>query len=55
MVATTWMDNGSFIDGFQGNLTETAKRSVHPKNPAYTPWDTFRAMFQRMNELEKEK
>ena len=30
------------------------KEAVHPKNDAYTPWDTFRAMYKRMDELEKE-
>ncbi len=55
MVETTWMDTGGFMDGFYGNITPRAKGAVHPDNPAYTPWNTFRAMYKRMNELEKEK
>lgn len=55
MVETTWMDTGGFMDGFYGNLTNSAKDAVHPDNPAYTPWDTFKAMYKRMDELEKEK
>lgn len=55
MVQTTWMDTGGFLDGFYGNLSDRAKGAVHPKNPAYTPWDTFKAMYTRMAELEKEK
>jgi len=53
MMQTTWMDPDGFIDGFYGIKSENAKGAVHPKNVAYTPWDTFRAMFQRMDELEK--
>jgi hypothetical protein len=55
MVLTTWMDNGGFIDGFYGNISDRAKGAVHPENAAYTPWDTFKAMYKRMDELEKEK
>jgi hypothetical protein len=55
MVLTTWMDNGGFIDGFYGHLTDNAKGAVHPKNPAYTPWDTFKDMYKRIDELEKAK
>jgi hypothetical protein len=29
--------------------------AAHPKNPDYTPWNTFKAMYTRMAELEKEK
>ncbi len=55
MVLTTWMDNGGFMDGFYGNLSDRAKGAVHPKNAEYTPWDTFKAMYKRMGELEQEK
>jgi len=55
MVQTTWMDPIGFIDGFYGNLTDNAKSAAHPKNPAYNPWDTFKAMYQKMDELEKAK
>ncbi len=54
MMQTTWMVSDGFIDGFNGIKSENAMRSVHPGNPDYTPWDTFRAMYKRMDELEKE-
>ena len=54
MMQTTWMGTDGFIDGFSGKLSEEAKGAVHPDNSAYTPWDTFRAMYKRMDELEKE-
>jgi hypothetical protein len=53
MMQTTWMGTDGFIDGFYGKLTEDAKGAIHPDNAGYTPWDTFRAMFSRMDELEK--
>jgi hypothetical protein len=53
MMQTTWMGTDGFIDGFYGKLTDEAKGAVHPDNPAYTPWDTFKAMFKKMDELEK--
>ena len=53
MMQTTWMGTDGFIDGFYGKLTDEARGAVHPQNAAYTPWDTFRAMFGRMEELEK--
>ena len=55
MLQTTWMDTGGFMDGFYGNVSDRAKGAVHPRNPAYTPWDTFKAMFQKIDELEKAK
>jgi hypothetical protein len=54
MMQTTWMGTDGFIDGFSGKLSEDAKGAVHPDNSGYTPWDTFRAMYKRMDELEKE-
>lgn len=53
MMQTTWMGTDGFIDGFYGIKSEDAQGAVHPDNAAYTPWDTFRAMFKRMDELEK--
>ncbi|OFX98588.1 MAG: glycoside hydrolase, partial [Bacteroidetes bacterium GWE2_41_25] len=55
MVLTTWMDNAGFIDGFYGNVSDRAKGAVHPRNAENTPWDTFKAMYKRIDELEKEK
>lgn len=54
MVQTTWMDPDGFIDGFYGIKSKNAQEAVHPENAAFTPWDTFRAMYKRMDELEKE-
>jgi hypothetical protein len=54
MMQTTWMGPDGFIDGFSGKMSEEAKGAVHPENAGYTPWDTYRAMFKRMDELEKE-
>ena len=54
MIQTTWMGTDGFIDGFEGKLSEEAKGAVHPDDAANTPWDTFRAMYKRMDELEKE-
>jgi hypothetical protein len=53
MMQTTWMGTDGFIDGFYGIKSEEAQGSVHPDNSAFTPWDTFRAMFKRMDELDK--
>ncbi len=55
MVQTTWMDTGGFMDGFYGNLSARAMGAAHPRNPDYTPWATFRAMFTKIAELEKMK
>jgi hypothetical protein len=51
--STCWTSTEGFIDNFYGNVSDRNKRAIHPKNPEYTPWDTFRAMYQRMDELEK--
>jgi hypothetical protein len=53
MMQTCWTSMEGFIDGFYGTVTDRNKRAIHPKNDAYTPWDTFRAMYRRMDELEK--
>jgi hypothetical protein len=54
MMQTCWVSTEGFIDGFYGIKSVSAERAVHPRNAEYTPWDTFRAMFKRMDELEKE-
>jgi hypothetical protein len=54
MMQTTWMVTDGFIDGFYGIKSENAVKAIHPDNPSYTPWDTFRQMYKRMDELEKE-
>jgi hypothetical protein len=54
MMQTTWMDPDGFIDGFYGIKSANAHESVHPRNEAYSPWNTFKAMYKRIDELEKE-
>jgi len=54
MMQTTWMDPDGFIDGFYGIKSKNSQESIHPKNAAFTPWDTFRTLYKRMDELTKE-
>ncbi|MEI6050531.1 MAG: family 20 glycosylhydrolase [Bacteroidota bacterium] len=54
MMQTTWMDPDGFIDGFYGIKSANSQGSVHPDNATFTPWDTFRAMYKKMDELTKE-
>jgi hypothetical protein len=54
MMQTTWMNPEGFIDGFYGKISDNAKKAIHPENETFTPWDTFKAMFKRMDELDKE-
>jgi hypothetical protein len=54
MMQTTWMDPDGFIDGFYGIKSANTHVDEQPDNPAYNPWDTFRAMYKRMDELTKE-
>ena len=54
MMQTTWMDPDGFIDGFYGIKSKNSQESIHPKNAAFTPWDTFRTLYKRMDELSKE-
>jgi hypothetical protein len=53
MMETTWMSTEGFIDGVTGKMTDKEKASSHMKNPDQTPWETFKAMFKRIEELEK--
>jgi len=52
MMQTCWTSTEGFIDGFYGTVTDRNKRAIHPGNSEYTPWDTFRAMYKRMDEVE---
>ena len=54
MMQTTWMDPDRFIDGFYGIKSVNDRRVENPENKTHTPWDTFKAMCQRMDELTKE-
>jgi len=52
MMQTCWTSTEGFIDGFYGTVNDRNKRAVHPRNETYTPWGTFKAMYQKMDELE---
>jgi hypothetical protein len=54
MMQTTWMNPDRFIDGFYGIKTTHHHNDDEPQNKAYNPWDTFRAIYKRMDELAKE-
>ena len=54
MMQTTWMNPERFIDGFYGIKSANSREHENQDNPANNPWDTFRAMFKRMDELTKE-
>ncbi|MBK5277640.1 MAG: family 20 glycosylhydrolase [Bacteroidia bacterium] len=53
MMQTVWSGPDSFMDGFYGILTNNSQGDVSPKNTTLTPWDTFRAMYKKMDELAK--
>jgi len=53
MMETTWMSTEGFIDGVTGKMTDKGKVSSHMKNPDQTPWETFKALFKRIDEIEK--
>jgi hypothetical protein len=53
MMETTWMSTEGFIDGVTGKMTDKQKEASHMENPDQTPWETFKAMYKRMDELEK--
>jgi hypothetical protein len=54
MIQTTWMDPDGFIDGFYGIKSANAHEAVHPRNETFNQWNTFKAMYKRIDELEKE-
>lgn len=53
MMQTTWMDPDGFIDGFYGIKSSNAREAMHPRNEEFSPWNTFKAMYKRIDELEK--
>ena len=55
MMQTCWTSTEGFIDGFNGIINDRNKRAIHPRNEAYTPWDTFRAMYKKIEEIEAAK
>ena len=43
------------MDGFYGIKTNDARPNTSERDPAMNPWDTFRAMYKRMDELKQMK
>ncbi len=55
MVQTTWSNPERFMNGFYGIKTTDSRPNTGQRDPSMNPWDTFREMFRRMNELEAMK
>lgn len=53
MMQTTWTSPENFMDGFYGVKKEEVQADTK-QDPNKNPWDTFRAMYKRMAELEIE-
>ena len=53
MMQTTWTSPENFMDGFYGVKKEEVQADTK-QDPNKNPWDTFRAMYKRIDELEKE-
>jgi hypothetical protein len=51
MMQTTWSSPERFMNGFYGIKTNDARPNAHQQDPSMNPWDTFRAMYKRMDEL----
>jgi hypothetical protein len=51
MVQTTWSSPERFMNGFYGIKTTDARPNSGQQDPSMNPWDTFRAMYKRMDEL----
>jgi len=54
MMQTTWMNPDEFMDGFYGIKPKDSQEGVSLGDKAFTPWDTFKAMYKRMDELTRE-
>jgi len=53
MMQTVWSGPEAFLDGFYGMNTKASASSVSPKDKTFTPWDSFKALYKRMDELNK--
>ena len=53
MMQTTWTNTENFMDGFYG-VKKQEVQADKKQDPSKNPWDTFRAMYKKMEELEKE-
>ncbi len=54
MMQTVWSSPEPFMDGFYGINVKAASSDVSPKNKTFTPWDTFKTMYKRMDEINQE-
>jgi hypothetical protein len=54
MMQTTWSSPERFMNGFYGIKTNDARPNARQQDPSMNPWDTFRAMYTRMDELSNE-
>ncbi len=55
MVQTTWSNPERFMNGFYGIKSTDERPNARQQDPSMNPWDTFRAMYKRMDELEAMK
>jgi hypothetical protein len=54
MMQTTWSSPERFMNGFYGIKTNDARPNDNQDDPAMNPWDTFRTMYKKIDELSKE-
>src|SRR5260221_247466 len=54
MMQTVWSGAEPFMDGFYGINAKAPGSDVSPENKTFTPWDSFKALYKRMDELNKE-
>jgi len=54
MVQTVWSGTEGFLDGFYGVNKKNASQEADALNEIQTPWNSFRALYKRMDELKKE-
>ena len=55
MMQTTWSSTERFLNGFYGIKAVDPGSSTNKQDPSRNPWDTFRAMYKRMDEIERKK
>jgi hypothetical protein len=52
MMQTVWSGPEAFMDGFYGLKINPAESDVSSENKGFTPWDSFKALYKRMDELK---
>ncbi len=53
MMQTVWSGPEQFLDGFYGVNVKAPGGDASPENKGLTPWDSFKALYKRMDELGK--